>query len=168
MMKRNYNMKKTISIKQFIVEFGQGFSKHMKQRLLEVGTRLILTRKELSYILDLRHIEHLKYDYHNDSAKKDTECQKEYTYGQFVVNEGNLYFSENCLENSDIMKNSIVKDIYSSLTTEESTFENDVKAKLVDDNNIDYISDKILEVCPEVSAEHMAIIAKYCPVESHK
>ncbi|MGB7606390.1 MAG: hypothetical protein WBL93_13045 [Lutisporaceae bacterium] len=168
MMKRNYNMKKTISIKQFITEFGQGFSKHMKQRLLELGTRLILTRRELSYILDLKHVEHLKYDCHNNSGKKDSECKKEYTYGQFVVNEGSLYFSENCLENNDIMQISIVKDIYSSLTTEENTFEDELKAKLIDDNNIDYVADKILEVCPEVSAEHMAIIAKYCTVESRR
>lgn len=162
MMKRNYNMKKTISIKQFIAEFGQGFSKHMKQRLLELGARLILTRREHSYILDLKHVEHLKYDCHNNSEKK------EYTYGQFVVNEGSLYFSESCLENSDVMQISTVGDIYDALTTEETTFENELKAKLIDDDNIDYVADKILEVCPEVSAEHMAIIAKYCTVDSRR
>lgn len=161
MMRRNYNMKKTISVKQFVAEFGQGFSKHMKQRLLDLGTRLILTRKDLSYILDFRHVEHLKYDC-------DDECQKEYTYGQLVMNEGSLYFSESCIENKEVMKNSTVEDIYSSLTTEENIIENDVRAKLIDDNNIDYVADKILEVCPEVSAEHMAIIAKYCSVDSRR
>ena len=74
MVKKNHKMKRTISIKQFNTEFGEDFSKHMKQRLLELGKRCILTRTE-SNILDLKHIEHTKYD----CADGDNSSKKEYS-----------------------------------------------------------------------------------------
>lgn len=162
-MKRNYNMKKTISIKQFIAEFGQGFSNHMKKRLLELGARCILTRKDNSHILDLKHIEHIKYD-----SPDASEGKKEYAYGQLIINEGVLYFSESCVENDDVMQISFVQDIYDSLPDEEILFEEGIKAKPLDESKLDYVVDRILGVCPEVSAEHMAIIAKYSNLEAPK
>lgn len=157
MVKRNYNMKKTISMKQFIVEFGQDFSTHMKQRLMELGGRCILTRKENSHILDLKHVEHTKYD----SDCNGSTCKKEYAYGQLIIDQGKLYFSENSAENDDVMQIPIVKDIYNSLTEEETIFETGLRAKHINDEKLDYVVDQLLDVCPEVSAEHMAIIAKY-------
>lgn len=168
MVKRNYNMKKTISVKQFITEFGQGFSAHMKQRLLELGTRCILTRKDSSNILDLKHIEHIKYDDQSASEVGESSTKKEYAYGRLIVEEGALYFSESCIENENVMQIPAVKDIYESLTAEETLFEDEAKAKLVDEENIDFIIDRLLDVCPEVSAEHMAIIAKYSNLEVPK
>lgn len=157
-MKRNYTMKNTISIKQFILEFGENFSKHTKQRLLELGTRCILTRKkDNSYILDLKHLEHVKYT----TGEGEDTCQVEYAYGQVVMNEGELYFSKSCVETADVMQLELVNEIYSSLESDEMTIEEGTKVKKMDDSNIDYIIDNILQVCPEVSKEHKAILSKY-------
>ena len=158
-MKRIYRMKKTVSMKQFLNEFGAEFSKHMKQRLLELGARCVLTRTDESFILDVRHVEHTKYDC---NSQEDTEVSyKEYAFGQFVAHEGLLYFSDSCLENDDIMQAPIVSAIYDSLRSETSVIDDCVNAKEVDDENIDYIIDNILTVCPEVSPEHLAIISRY-------
>lgn len=151
-------MKNTISIKQFILEFGENFSKHTKQRLLELGTRCILTRKkDNSYILDLKHLEHVKYTVGEGSDA----CQIEYAYGQVVMNEGELYFSKSCVENTDVMQLELVNEIYTSLESDEMTIEEGTKVKKLDDSNIDYVIDNILKVCPEVSKEHKAILSKY-------
>lgn len=161
-MKKIYKMKRTISMRQFITEFGEGFSKHMKQRLLELGERCVLTRKDESFIVDIRHVEHTKYKC-NQTDGAD-ESRKEYAFGQFIAHEGALYFSENCLENEDIMQASIVSSIYNSLGSEELDIAGDstvIKGKKADDSNIDYIIDEILTVCPEVSAEHLAIVSRY-------
>ena len=166
MLKRNYKMKKTIPIKQFVSEYGQGFSKHMKQRLLELGTRCILTRRENEHILDLRHVEHIKYESTSGALDNAATSQKEYAYGQFVVNEGNLYFSQSCVENDDVMLMPEVHRIYEALDNVDgySDSEESLEAKLVNDANIDFIIDTLLGVCPGVSAEHIAILSKYCNV----
>lgn len=158
-MKKIYRVKKTVSVKQFITELGGELSGHIKKRLLELGERCVLTRREESYILDLRHIEHTKYDC---GSKEGTDAnQKEYAFGQFIVHEDRLYFSKSCLENEDIMQSEIVNSIYDFLEGEELELEGNVRGKLVTDNNIDYIADKILTVCPEISPEHLAIISRY-------
>lgn len=158
-MKKIYRVKKTVSVKQFIAELGGELSGHIRKRLLELGERCVLTRREESYILDLRHIEHTKYDC---GSKEGTESnQKEYAFGQFIVYEDRLYFSKFCLENEDIMQSEIVDSIYDFLEGEELELEGNVRGKLITDNNIDYIADKILTVCPEISPEHLAIISRY-------
>lgn len=158
-MKKVYRMKRTVSMKQFLIEFGGDFSKHMKQRLLELGTRCVLTRKDESFILDIRHVEHTKY---NCNPQDGTAARlKEYAFGQLIAQEGILYFSENCLENDDIMQAPIVSSIYNTLSSEELVLEGDIKCKKVDDENIDYVIDNILTVCPEVSPEHLAIVSRY-------
>jgi hypothetical protein len=167
MMKKNYKMKRTISMKQFIIEFGEGLSKHMKQRLLELGERCILNRRDESHILDLRHVEHIKYECSCSSEDESSISMKEYAFGQFVVQEGLLYFSQSSVENEDIMQNSTIKGIYDALDKEEVEID-EIKVKAVDDSNIDFIIDGILNVCPPVSAEHMAIIAKYILIDSRK
>jgi len=65
------------------------------------------------------------------------------------------------LEDDNIMQVPIVSSIYNSLSSEELTLEGDIKGKKVDDENVDYVIDSILTVCPEVSPEHMAIISRY-------
>lgn len=158
-MKKVYRMRKTISMKQLITELGGDFSKHMKQRLLELGRRCVLTRKDESFILDIKHVEHTKY---KCSSEDNTDAsQKEFAFGQLIIYEGALHFSENCLENDSIMQAPIVSSIYNSLSSEELVINGDIKGKRVDDTNIDYVIDSILTVCPEVSPEHIAIISKY-------
>jgi len=152
-------MKKTVSMKQFLTEFGGDFSKHIKQRLLELGARCVLTRKDESFILDVKHVEHTKYECKSQGSTEVS--QKEYAFGQFVAHEGALYFSESCLENEDIMQSPIVSEIYNSLNSEAFVIEECVTAKKVDDENIDYVIDNILTVCPEVSPEHLAIVSRY-------
>lgn len=158
-MKKVYRMKKTVSMRQFITEFGGAFSKHMKQRLLELGERCVLTRKDESFILDIRHVEHTKY---NCNSQDDTAvCLKEYAFGQLIAHEEALHFSENCLENDDIMQVPLVSSIYNYLNSEELVLDGDIKGKKIDDENIDYVIDNILTVCPAVSPEHLAIISRY-------
>ncbi len=158
-MKRVYRMKKTVSMRQFLTEFGAEFSTHVEQRLLELGERCVLTRKDQSFILDIRHVEHTRYEC---GAQDGTIAHlKEYAFGQLIAYEGMLCFSENCLENDDIMQSPIVSSIYSSLNSEELVLDGDIKGKKIDDNNIDYVIDSILTVCPEVSPEHLAIVSRY-------
>lgn len=158
-MKKPYRMKKTVSMRQFLAEFGGDYSKHVKQRLLELGARCVLTRKDESYIFDIKHVEHTKYNC--DTGEDTTASSKEYAFGQLIAHEGMLYFSENCLNNDDIMQVPTVSSIYNALNSEELILEGDIKGKKVDDENIDYVIDTILTVCPEVSPEHLAIISRY-------
>lgn len=155
-MKKNYKMKRTISIKQFIAEFGENFSKHMKKRLLELEVRTVLVRREHSYILDLKHVEHTKYCCSLDDSSVKQE--KEYAYGQFIVIDGILYFSERCMENDEVMQAPIVSNIYSHLDSKDMLLDEDNNGKVIDDSNIDYIIDAVLTVCPEVSESYMNIV----------
>jgi hypothetical protein len=152
-------MKKTVSMKQFLTEFGGDYSKHMKERLLELGKRCVLTRKDESFILDVKHVEHTKYDI--DSQECTDVSQKEYAFGQLVAHEGSLYFSESCIENDDVMQSPVVSTIYSLLNSDPLVLDDCAPAKEVNDGNIDYIIDSILAVCPEVSLEHLAIVSRY-------
>lgn len=164
-MKRNYRIKKTISVKQFITEFGESLSKHMKKRILDLWPRCVLTRDENRCILDLKHVEHTMYEC-NEGAKSDSDkCQKEYAYGQFIIDEDILYFSENCVENDNIMQTPMVSTIYDSLSSEDMFFGEETRAKKIDDSNIDFVIDNILKVCPPMSQAHLKIISKYCDID---
>lgn len=147
--KKNYNMKKTISMKKFIAELGENFSDHMKKRLLELEVRCVLTRKEENNILDIKHVEHTQHD------------NKEYVYGQFVVVEGILYFSQTHMENDEVIASPIVNSIYESLDSESITLDDGNTIKKVDENNIDFVIDNILSVCPPVSQAYLDIMSKY-------
>ncbi|MCY6354255.1 hypothetical protein [Clostridium sp. ZS2-4] len=150
-MKRNYKMKKTISMKRFISEFGENFSKHTKEKLLKLEVRCVLTRNEDNYRLDIKHVEHTQYDCNSG------KYQKEYAYGQLVVIDETLYFSEICTESAEVMQSPIVNTIYTSLNSEDMISDLGINSKKIDDNNIDYVIDSILTVCPEVSEEYLAI-----------
>nr|WP_246517101.1 hypothetical protein [Clostridium aciditolerans] len=149
-------MKKTISMKMFINEFGESFSKHMKKRLLELEVRCVLTRKEDSYRLDIKHVEHTQYAFDNDH--NNSTSQKEYVYGQLIVMDGALYYSESCIENDTVMQSPIVAVIYDDLDSEGMILDNDNRAKKIDDNNIDYVIDTMLTVFPDVSQSYLNII----------
>lgn len=155
-MRKMYNMKKTISMKQFITELGENFSDHMKERLKELGSRCVLTRKEDNYRLNLKHIEHTMHECAVTSGN-GTSSKREYVYGQFVVQEESLYFSEKCTESNDTVEASTVSTIYNSLNTEKVVID-EINAKLVDNSNIDYIVDTLLAVCPPVSQAHLEMV----------
>lgn len=154
-MRKNYKMKKTISIKHFISEFGENFSEHIKKRLLELEVPSVLTRKQTSYILDLKHVEHTKYDC---TLENNSVVQKEYVYGQFIVMDGVLYFSKDCIEDDKVMKSPIVDKIYYSLDEKDMLYDNDITAKKVDDSNIDFVIDTIFTVFPQVSQRYLDIV----------
>lgn len=160
-MKKNYRMKKTISMKMFIGEFGGAFSEHMKSKLMELDMRSVLTRKEESNILDLKHVEHTKHECVSNSEGIAKTCLKEFNYGQFLVIDGALYFSESYIENENVALSPIVSEIYNNLTSEINTTETGVAGKKVDDSNINYVIDTLLTVFPQVSKEYTSIMSKY-------
>ncbi|MDP4146206.1 MAG: hypothetical protein Q8936_17260 [Bacillota bacterium] len=156
MQKRNYGMKRTISMKGFISEFGENFSQHIKDRLLELEVRCVLTRKEHKNMLDLKHVEHTHYPC-NQTNDPDN-CEKEYVYAQLIVDEGILYFSNQCVENDKIMRSPIVNTMYDALSSTDMITVYDTNAKKIDDTNIDYLIDTILTACPEVSQKYKDIL----------
>ena len=158
MVKKNYRIKKTISIKQFISEMGENFSEHMKEKLLSLEVRCVLTRKEDNYRLDLKHVEHTQHAFDCDCEDGLSKRQKEYVYGQFIVIEGSLYFSENCTESADIIESPIVSDIYNSLSSDDMVVHEGSNAKKINDSNIDYVIDNILTVCPEVTQQYLDVV----------
>ncbi|WP_125153515.1 hypothetical protein [Clostridium rectalis] len=157
-MRKNYKMQKTISMKRFISELGEDFSKDMKERLLELEIRCVLTRKEQKHILDIKHVEHTQYDCPSTSEEPSDTGKKEYAYGRFIVMEGNLYFAESCIQNDTVMQSPVVDKIYSSLDSQCVLCEEDINCKKIDDTNIDFVIDSLLDACPNVSQRYIDIM----------
>lgn len=151
-------MKKTISIRQFIAELGENFSEYTQKRLLELSSRCVLTRKEDQNKLDLKHVEHIQYECAVTSEHISKSGEKEYSFGQFIVEEGILYFSEKCTETSEVMQAPVVNNIYNALVSEEIVLDENRRVKKIDDSNIDFVVNSILEVCPPVSQAHLDIV----------
>lgn len=158
MFKTNHARKSTVSIKMFIKEFGEDFSEHLKERLMDLEVRCYLTRKSAASIFDLKHVEHLQYEVSYDEEDPKTPSSKEYAYGQFVMLEGKLYFSKSCYENNEIMQSDIVNTIYNELDSEEIVFNEEINIKRLDDNSIDFVVDSILSECPQVSQSYLDIV----------
>jgi hypothetical protein len=155
-MKKNYKIRKTISIKRLISDYGEEFSEKIKQRLLELEVRCVLTREQNDTKFDLKHVEHTKYDC--SSQGNSRKCEKEHIYGKFIADDGILYFSDRCTESDKAIQVPTVSEIYNSLNSEEIIFDEDCRAKKVDDSNIDYVIDTILTVCPQVSQRYIDIM----------
>ncbi|MBA5849956.1 hypothetical protein H2684_01300 [Clostridium sp. cel8] len=156
-MKKNYRMKRTISVKMFISEFEQCFSEHIKKRLMDIDLRCVLTRKDKKYVVDIKHVEHIKYNSKSENGENSSD--KEYVYGRFICSEDMLYFSNDFDNTNDFMKAEVVDNIYNSMNTEEVLIdEEELKGKQVNDGNIDFIIDSILEVCPDVSQKYLDIV----------
>lgn len=129
--------KSSISIRMFIAEFGEDFPKHVKDRLMDLTSRCFLTRKDIDYRFDLKHVEHLQYEFASSVEYPSAPHSKEYAYGEFVVLDGKLYFSERCLENKDIMQSPMVSTIYDALDSEGTVFDEDRNLKRLNSDNID-------------------------------
>jgi hypothetical protein len=154
-----YKRKNSISIKTFIEEFGEGFSEHVKEKLMELDSRSFLTRKEFENRLDIKHVEHLKYDSSNGLMDSDsTKSTKEYAYGEFEVVEGDLYLSEKCLESKEFIEAPGVGNMYNELDSHDMIEDNGRNLKKLNENNIDYVVDTILSICPEVSQKYLDIV----------
>jgi hypothetical protein len=158
MFRNNYGRKSTISIKMFIKEFGVSFTNHVKERLMDLEVRCFLTRKDIAYRFDLKHVEHLQYGFDANVEDPAALSSKEYAYGQLVVLDEKLYFSESCLENEEIMQSPVVSTIYDALGSEGAVIDEGRNLKRLDDNNIDFVVDSILFSCPEVSKSYLDIV----------
>lgn len=157
-MQRNYNMKKTISIKKFIVESGETFSDAIKNRLSDLEIRSVLTRRDYKNVLDIKHVEHLQYPCScEDNSDSDT---KEYSYGEFFTVEDALYYSNNYLQGPTVTKAPIVDTIYNNLSDENSIVFEGIEGKQLNDDNIDYVIDTILSNCPDVSQSYKDTIVE--------
>ena len=148
-MSRIYKLKKTISINQFISELGESFSDKVKKRLLDVDEVSVLTRNEDSNSFDLKHVEHTKHESMDIDGLKAKN--KEYCYGCFLVNEGVLYYTDACTKNDQVEVHPIAKEICASLKGSDIN-------KVIDDENIDYVIDALLNVCPKVSKKYLDIV----------
>ena len=157
-----YKLKKTISMKKFISEFGDTFSPHVKARLLELEMRSVLTRKEDMNILDLKHVEHTKYKKDGDVA---SSAGKEYAFGRFIAVDGDLYFSKNSTESDSIMQADKVTALYDSLENKEVILEEEFTGKKIDDTNVDSFVDGMLSFFPEVSAKYAKILKEMMSYE---
>lgn len=168
MYKGNYGRKSTISMKMFIKEFGEDFSEHMMERLMDVDVRCFLTRKELPYRFDLKHVEHIKFEFACDKEDSSKPSSKEYAYGQLVVLDGKLYFSESCLENNEIKQSPVINTIYNTLDSKGAIFDEGRNLRRIDDSNIDFVLDSILSSCPEVSQSYLDIVQSMTTLADNK
>lgn len=161
MVKRKYNIRKTISMKKFISEYGDNFSDHMKKRLMELEIRCVLTRKEIEYKFDIKHVEHTLYNCNVTTKNGLDTRKKEYVYGQLLVVDGVLYFSEKLMEDVNVMMSPVASTIYNSLSSEDMIMDDGNNVKKVDDSNIDFVIDTMLTVFPQVSQSYLKIMSKY-------
>lgn len=157
-MKKNYKIKKTISMNLFVTELGENFSDHVKDRLLELELRCVLTRKEDFNTLDIKHVEHIQHDCSSGFEDDSASSNKEYAYGQFCVIDDELYFSEKCTIEKGVEESPIVRTIYTALKTNPIILSCDTCGKKVNDDNIDYIIDTLLTVFPNVSEAHLNMV----------
>ncbi len=165
-MQRNYNMKKTISIKKFIVESGETFSDAIKNRLSDLEVRSVLTRRDYKNVLDIKHVEHLQYPC---DCEDNLDSTKEYSYGEFFTVEDTLYYSNNYLQGPTVVKAPIVDTIYNNLSSENSIVFEGIEGKLINDDNIDYVIDTILSNFPDVSQSYKDTIIEIdkCAATKH-
>lgn len=163
-MRVNHKRKTTVSMKMFIEEFGEAFSEHQKERLMELDLRCVLTRREFNHIFDLKHVEHTKYN----SEGKEGIGAKEPIYAQLAVVDDILYFSEGCTEDDKFIKSPAIKNIYDFLDSKENISDEGINFKRVDDSNIDFVVNSLLSSCPEVSARYISIVREMMSLSESK
>jgi hypothetical protein len=62
------------------------------------------------------------------------------------------------LENKDFIQAPGISKIYESLENDSMIVDNGKNLKKLDDSNIDFVVDSILDVCPEVSQKYIDIV----------
>jgi len=149
-----YNVAKTISMKKFITEFGGSFTPLIKENLLKLEMRSVLTRVENMNVLNIKHVEHLKHT----STQGSGHSEKEYIFGQLVSLEGNLYFSNSFSENEKSEKSKCVDAVYDSIDRPEQLLDSGNSVKILDDENIVLFIDGLLNCIPDVSERYLKIL----------
>jgi hypothetical protein len=147
--KTMYNLKSTISMKKFISEFGREFSPYLIERLMDLELRSVLTRNEFPNILEIKHVEHTKY--------QCGEGEKELSFGRLIASDEELFFST-ADETDKVMEAENISDLFDSMNSDVKIFNSNIEAKKIDDDNIDFFMDKMLNIMPEVSEEYKKIL----------
>lgn len=144
----------------FISEFGEAFTSHTKQKLMEIRNSCILIRKAPGDSFDIKHVEHTKHILDNADGTSNMK-PREYTFGQLLINEDLLYFSKECEETEDAIQHPAISDIYSNMDTKPEVLEDNIEGKRIEDSNVDYLVDHLTELYPPLSEEYLKIIGKY-------
>jgi hypothetical protein len=149
-----YNFTKTISIKKFISEFGASFSPLVKEKLLQLELRSVLTRLENINVFNIKHVEHTKHTREDESGT----TEKEYVFGQLVSIEGKLYFSKDFTEDEIFEKCPSIDAVYESLEGDELLLESGIKVKFIGDDNVESFINGLLTCIPDVSERYVKIL----------
>jgi len=156
-----YNFAKTISMKKFISEFGGTYSPLVKQSLLKLEMRCVLTRNESLNVLNIKHVEHSK---HTSTDASDTS-EKEYIFGQLISLEGNLYFSKFCDANEKSEKCECIDAVYDTIDRPELLLDSESTVKIIDDGNVDQFVSAMLKCIPDVSERYKKILKEMTSYE---
>jgi hypothetical protein len=156
-----YNFAKTISMKKFISEFGGAYSPLIKESLLKLEMRCVLTRNENLNVLNIKHVEHSK---HTSADASDTS-EKEYIFGQLISLEGKLYFSKFCDANEKSEKCECIDAIYDAIDRPELLLDSESTVKIIDDGNVDQFVNSMLKCIPDVSERYKKILKEMTSYE---
>ncbi|MBP1744992.1 MAG: hypothetical protein H6Q58_1970 [Firmicutes bacterium] len=149
-----YNFAKTISMKKFIAEFGGSYTPLIKENLLKLELRSVLTRVENMNVLNIKHVEHAKHT----STDVSGTSEKEYIFGQLVSLEGKLYFSTACSENEKSEKCHCIDAVYDSIDRPEQLLDSGTSVKAIDDENVEQFIGGMLNCIPDVSERYLKIL----------
>ena len=70
-----------------------------------------------------------KFNIIHKSSSYFPKNKKEYSYGQFIIEEGILYFSDNSIENADVIQEPSISNIYNSLNVQDIFVDEAIKVK---------------------------------------
>jgi hypothetical protein len=148
-------------MKKFISEFGGSYSALIKESLLKLEMRCVLTRNENLNVLNIKHVEHSK---HTCSNASDTS-EKEYIFGQLISLEGKLYFSKFCDSNEKAEKCDCIDAVYDTIDRPELLLDSESTVKILDDENVDQFVTAMLKCIPDVSERYKKILKEMTSYE---
>lgn len=156
-----HNFAKTISMKKFISEVGKDFTPLVKENLLKLELRCVLTRVDHINVLNIKHVEHSKHT----STDTTGTSEKEFIFGQLITIEGNLYFSNTCNENEKSEKCDCIDSVFDSIERTELLLDSGAKIKIIDDENVAQFIASMLGCIPDVSERYLKILKEMTSYE---
>lgn len=156
-----HNFAKTISMKKFISEFGKDFTPLIKENLLKLELRCVLTRVDNINVLNIKHVEHSKHS----STDNTGTSEKEFIFGQLITLEGNLYFSSTCNENEKSEKCNCIDSVFDSIERTELMLDSGAKIKIIDDEDVAQFITGMLGCIPDVSERYLKILKEMTSYE---
>lgn len=117
------------------------------QKLQQLDGHIILSRGKYEHryhILDLHHKTHATTIKTKDN--KIVPYNKEWAFGNLILhNKDKVYFSERTTPNGNVEEYVVSSQIYSNLTSYE-TYDIDRNAKMVNEDNVDFVVNEILKL----------------------